>query len=76
MTWFVYILKCSDGSYYNGYTKHMVVRMQNHHSGHACQIIYSSPSGVFGLKLKLKMKIKTDIKSGPPYDREESPLCP
>lgn len=30
---FVYILKCNDGSYYTGHTENLEKRMAEHHSG-------------------------------------------
>jgi len=41
MTWFVYILKCSDDSYYTGYTEYLEVRIQDHNSGRACKYTFS-----------------------------------
>ena len=33
MTFHVYILQCSDGSYYTGHTEDLEVRLHGHHSG-------------------------------------------
>jgi predicted GIY-YIG superfamily endonuclease len=33
MTFYVYILKCADGSYYTGHTDDLDARMQQHMSG-------------------------------------------
>ncbi len=33
MNWFVYILNCSDGSYYIGHTGDLDLRLQTHNSG-------------------------------------------
>jgi predicted GIY-YIG superfamily endonuclease len=33
MTFFVYILKCSDGTYYTGYTGNLMQRYKQHQSG-------------------------------------------
>ena len=32
-TYFVYIIKCSDNSYYTGFTNNLQRRLQEHHSG-------------------------------------------
>ena len=32
-SYFVYILKCSDNSYYTGFTNNLERRLQEHHSG-------------------------------------------
>ena len=32
-SWFVYILKCNDGTYYTGSTKDMERRLKEHHEG-------------------------------------------
>ena len=31
--WYVYILKCSDGSYYTGHTDNLEKRIAEHHAG-------------------------------------------
>ena len=36
MTFHVYILKCSDGSYYTGHTKDLELRLHKHHTGAYC----------------------------------------
>ncbi|MBI4775249.1 MAG: GIY-YIG nuclease family protein [Deltaproteobacteria bacterium] len=33
MSWFVYILRCSDGSYYTGHTEDPEARLRVHNSG-------------------------------------------
>ncbi len=33
MTYFVYILKCGDGTYYTGYTNHLIKRYIKHCEG-------------------------------------------
>jgi len=33
MPWFVYILRCSDGSYYVGHTENVAARVQRHQDG-------------------------------------------
>jgi putative endonuclease len=37
--WYVYILKCSDGSYYTGCTSSMIDRLLRHNKG---QVAYTS----------------------------------
>lgn len=37
MSWFVYILKCSDESYYVGQTNDLEKRIKSHNSGRASQ---------------------------------------
>ena len=34
MSYYVYILRCSDGSYYTGHTENLEVRLASHQSGH------------------------------------------
>lgn len=34
-SWFVYILKCRDGSFYTGTTNNLVRRFKQHHEGRA-----------------------------------------
>ncbi|MEO5572998.1 MAG: GIY-YIG nuclease family protein [Gammaproteobacteria bacterium] len=33
--WLVYILECSDGTFYTGITNHLERRLRQHNSGHA-----------------------------------------
>lgn len=35
--WRVYILKCSDGTYYTGYTSNLDFRLEKHNSGHGAK---------------------------------------
>jgi len=37
MTWFVYIVKCSNGSYYTGHTQNLVKRLDHHLAGTGAQ---------------------------------------
>ena len=39
-TWFVYILECSDGSYYTGVTNNVDKRMKAHAEGKGSKYVY------------------------------------
>ena len=41
MHYYVYILRCADGSYYNGHTDHIEARLVAHHNGHIPGYTYS-----------------------------------
>lgn len=36
-TWFVYILRCSDGSYYTGITNSVAKRLKKHNTGNGAK---------------------------------------
>jgi predicted GIY-YIG superfamily endonuclease len=39
--WFVYILRCSDGTYYTGHTNNLEIRLKAHNAGKASK--YTAP---------------------------------
>jgi len=39
--WFVYILRCSDGTYYTGHTHNLETRLKSHNAGKASK--YTAP---------------------------------
>ena len=70
MIYFVYILECSNGAYYTGYTTDIERRYQEHLSGSKkCKYTRSFPpkriaacwkiTGDFSLVLKVECRIKT-----------------
>jgi putative endonuclease len=72
MTWFVYLLECSDGSYYTGITNDLERRVKQHNKGVGAK--YTKGRGPVNLKcylstatkseaLKLEYKIKQLTKS-------------
>ena len=40
MSFYVYMLRCSDGSYYTGHTDNLEARINSHHSGHIAGYTY------------------------------------
>ncbi|MEO1485867.1 MAG: GIY-YIG nuclease family protein [Bacteroidota bacterium] len=43
MTWTVYILKCSDGKYYTGFTNNLQRRLKEHREGKSFSTGYRLP---------------------------------
>ncbi|MEO1547496.1 MAG: GIY-YIG nuclease family protein [Bacteroidota bacterium] len=43
MTWTVYILKCSDGQYYTGFTNNLQRRLKEHQEGKSFSTSYRLP---------------------------------
>ena len=56
-TWYVYILECSDGSFYTGVTNDIEKRMKTHKSGKGSK--YVKNKGFFELLHKVKCKDKS-----------------
>lgn len=50
MNWFVYILKCLDGSYYVGHTSNIDKRFVRHVTGHGAQHTATHPPEEIALK--------------------------
>ena len=71
--WFVYILICSDGSYYTGITNNLINRLDKHNSGKGAKytrgrlpveileyIVVKSKSEALKIEYKVKQKNKKD----------------
>jgi predicted GIY-YIG superfamily endonuclease len=67
LPWFVYILRCSDGSFYTGITNNLKNRVQKHNTGKGAKytrthgpvkLIYKELAGTNGTALKRERKIK------------------
>ena len=67
LSWYVYILQCSDNSYYTGHTNNLENRLKKHNSGHGAaytrsrlpvKIIYneSHPDRSSALKREIQIK--------------------
>ncbi len=65
--WYVYLLRCSDGSLYTGITKDMTRRCEQHHQGRASKytrsrlpvkLVYQEPQRTQSLALKRELAIK------------------
>ena len=66
-TWFVYILRCADGSLYTGITKDVNRRCEQHNAGTASRytrgrlpasVVYQEPQATQSLALKREAAIK------------------
>jgi UV DNA damage endonuclease len=66
-TWFVYILRCADGSYYTGITKDLIRRCRQHNAGTASRytrsrlpikLVYQEPHCSQSEALKREAAIK------------------
>ncbi len=66
-TWFLYILKCGDGTLYTGITNDMQRRLRQHNDGSASrytrsrlpvEVVYSEPCGNRSRALKKELAIK------------------
>ncbi|MBI5804910.1 GIY-YIG nuclease family protein [candidate division TA06 bacterium] len=66
--WLVYILKCSDGSYYTGITNDLAKRLKNHATGTASKYtrsrlpvkaVYQEILPTKGRALRRELEIKT-----------------
>ncbi|MCC6502411.1 MAG: GIY-YIG nuclease family protein [Deltaproteobacteria bacterium] len=87
--WFVYILECSDGSYYTGVTCDLARRLSEHKSGKGARytrikgvkdLLWSMSCANRSAALKLEIKIKSFSKSQKRLlilepDQGNSPLC-
>ena len=67
-TWFVYILRCADGSLYTGITNDLSRRLEQHNAGTASRytrsrrpgvFVYQEPAGTRSLALKRELAIKS-----------------
>ena len=67
MNWFVYILRCSDGSYYTGYTNDMEKRLDVHNIGQGakytrsrrpCKVVFTEQQETKSDALKREAQIK------------------
>lgn len=66
-TWSVYILECSDGTFYTGCSVDVEARLKKHNKGKGakytkrrtpCTLVYRVEAGTVGEALKLEHKIK------------------
>ena len=66
-TWFVYILRCADGTLYTGITKDLARRTQQHNAGtasrytrsrHPVKLVYQERQRSQGLALRREAAIK------------------
>ncbi len=57
-SWYVYLLECSDGSYYTGITNNLDKRMKMHASGKGSK--YVRARGFVGLIASLSCKDKSE----------------
>jgi predicted GIY-YIG superfamily endonuclease len=66
-TWFVYILRCADGTLYTGITKDLARRIQQHNAGTASRytrsrrpvkLVYQEPQRSQSLALRREAAIK------------------
>ena len=67
MTFWVYILRCADGSYYTGHTDNLESRISQHHSGELggytatrkpLQLVFSQPCGTREEALSAERQVK------------------
>jgi putative endonuclease len=67
MSFYVYILQCTDGSYYTGYTKDLDERTRQHHNGTGAKytrthkpqkVAYVEMFGTRGAAMKRERQIK------------------
>ena len=67
MPWSVYILKCSDNSYYVGHTENLEARLKLHNSGKGSKhtakyrpvsIVYQEPASSKQMAMKRETQIK------------------
>jgi putative endonuclease len=65
--WLVYILKCSDGSYYTGITNDLAKRVEKHNSGRGAKytrtrtpviLMYAKPVGTMVDAMREERRIK------------------
>jgi len=68
MTCYVYILLCKDGSYYTGYTKNVISRVEKHKKGHGARytrihkperLVYVEEFDTFRQAMKREREIKS-----------------
>jgi len=67
MTFWVYILRCADGSYYTGHTDNLELRIAQHHSGELggytatrkpLQLVFSQPCATREEALTAERQVK------------------
>jgi predicted GIY-YIG superfamily endonuclease len=72
-TWFVYILRCADGSLYTGITKDVIRRCEQHNAGTASRytrgrlpvsVVYQEPQATRSLASKREAAIKAMSRQG------------
>jgi len=72
-TWFVYILRCADGSLYTGITKDVIRRCEQHHAGTASRytrgrlpvsVVYQEPQATRSLASKREAAVKAMSRQG------------
>jgi predicted GIY-YIG superfamily endonuclease len=72
-TWFVYILRCADGSLYTGITKDVIRRCEQHNAGTASRytrgrlpvsVAYQEPQATRSLASKREAVIKAMSRQG------------
>jgi predicted GIY-YIG superfamily endonuclease len=72
-TWFVYILRCADGSLYTGITKDLIRRCEQHNAGTASRytrgrlpvsVVYQEPQATRSLASKREAAIKAMSRQG------------
>lgn len=65
--WYVYIIRCSDGTLYTGVTKNLISRISRHNSGTGAKytrgrlpvtLVYSEPANDHSSALRREYKIK------------------
>jgi putative endonuclease len=68
MQYFVYILRCKDGSYYTGHTKDIKKRFEQHKNGRGCrytrlhepkELVYIEKFKSLSVAIKRERQIKT-----------------
>ena len=73
MAWFVYIVKCADGTFYTGMTKDVTRRVAEHSAGKGAKytrtrcpvkLVYSKRAGSISLAMKKELKIKRMNRTG------------
>ena len=67
MTFYVYILRCSDGTFYTGYAREIARRVEEHNKGKASkytssrlpvELVYYESHATKGLAMKREYEIK------------------
>ncbi|RJP26158.1 MAG: GIY-YIG nuclease family protein [Actinobacteria bacterium] len=67
LAFYVYILRCSDNTYYTGYTRDIVQRLEEHNKGKAAkytsgrrpvELVYSEVHAAKGSAMRREMEIK------------------
>jgi putative endonuclease len=67
MPWFIYILRCSDGSFYTGYINNLEKRLESHNAGNGakytrsrrpCEVVYTELFETKGAAMKREYRVK------------------